>query len=842
MHVLKKYKAILLSGLLVVAFCAASYGIVGRADATDSKYTYAEHIFQDGTVNEINIEIDEEDWQDMLDNPLEEEYHQANITINGETIGNVAIRTKGNNSLTSVANSDSDRYSFKIDFDYYDDNGNYYGLKKLCLNNNYSDNSSMREYISYKIMGELGLDVPECGYSNITVNGEEWGLYLAVEAVDETFLATHFDDATGDLYKPEGQEGTGADLVYNGDDISSYTGLNLKTNEETSDGKEIIALMKALEDGENLEDVLDVEKALKYIAANVALANFDSYLGNTTHNYYLYEEDGYFTVIPWDMNLAFGGFGGGEVDIYEPTSQSMGGFGGPGGDGGDRKNEANTQNSNANIAADAVSTAAQVDTGSQAQPPDNGNMQGGGQPSDGSQAQPPDNGNMQGGGQPSDGSQAQPPDNGNMQGGGQPSDGSQAQPPDNGNMQGGGQPSDGSQAQPPDNGNMQGGGQPSDGSQAQPPDNGNMQGGGQPSDGSQAQPPDNGNMQGGGQPSDGSQAQPPDNGNMQGGGQPSDGSQAQPPDNGNMQGGGQPSDGSQAQPPDNGNMQDGGQPKNGNQNENSQSDNQDTQDMPQGMPSMGSDEKPLVTTLLANKTYLSMYEGYLREIAENYLTQEYMTTLVEQVHDLIAPYVEKDATAFCTYEEFEQACSTDPTDQYSLVYYAVNMAESIENQLAGGEPTFNTSSMKGGGMGGGEFGGGGERPEMPNRDGASAETTATNLTGVTDADTADTTKQAENAEISASAPADTQADSGQQNGQQNGQPSTAPDFGGGGKGENPPDLPGGGGGKNGGESRVTLSECLPTIAVCGGVFAVGVVVLVLFRRKKELKPPKETKN
>ena len=311
LHVLKKYKAVLLSGLLVVVFCVAAYCAVGRADSADSQYTYAEHIFQDDTVNEINIEIDEADWQDMLENPLEEEYHKANITINGETVGNVAIRTKGNNSLTSVASSDSDRYSFKIDFDYYDDNSNYYGLKKLCLNNNYSDNSSMREYISYKIMGELGLDVPQCGYSNITVNGEEWGLYLAVEAIDETFLETHFDDATGDLYKPEGQDGTGADLVYDGDDISSYTGLNLKTNEDTSDGKEIIALMKALEDGENLEDLLDVESALKYIAANVALANFDSYLGNTTHNYYLYEEDGYFTVIPWDMNLAFGGFGGG---------------------------------------------------------------------------------------------------------------------------------------------------------------------------------------------------------------------------------------------------------------------------------------------------------------------------------------------------------------------------------------------------------------------------------------------------------------------------------------------------------------------------------------------------
>lgn len=660
MHVLKRYKAVLLSGLLVVVFCVAAYCAVGRADSADSQYTYAEHIFQDDTVNEINIEIDEKDWQDMLDNPLEEEYHKANITINGETVGNVAIRTKGNNSLTSVASSDSDRYSFKIDFDYYDDNGNYYGLKKLCLNNNYSDNSSMREYISYKIMGELGLDVPQCGYSNITVNGEEWGLYLAVEAIDETFLATHFDDATGDLYKPEGQEGTGADLVYDGDDISSYTGLNLKTNEDTSDGKEIIALMKALEDGENLEDLLDVESALKYIAANVALANFDSYLGNTTHNYYLYEEDGYFTVIPWDMNLAFGGFGGGEVDIYEPTSQSMGGFG-----GGDKRKD--TQDNDA-VTNATENTEAQADAKQQPQSPDNGNMQGG--------------------------------------------------------------------------------------------------------------------------------------------------NQQQPPDNGNMQGGKQPSGGKQ----------------------------------PQGMPSMGSGEKPLVTTLLENETYRSMYEGYLKEIAEKYFTQEYMTELVTKIHDLIAPYVQNDPTAFCTYEEFEQACSTDPTDQYSLVYYAVNMAESIENQLNGGEPTFNTSSMQGGGgKGGPDFGG--EKPDMPSRTEQSetsetAEAQAMNLTAEADRTEQITDAQQNDRPI----PPDQnggqmggqmdenertgQAD-GQQNGQQNGQQGNPPDFGGGEK--TPPGMPGQD------NKSVSLSDCLPMIAVCGGVFVAGVVVLILFKRKKDLKPPKENK-
>lgn len=633
MHVLKKYKAVLLSGLLVVVFCVAAYCAVGRADSAES-HIYAEHIFQDDTVNEINIEIDEADWQDMLENSLEEEYHKANVTINGETVGNVAIRTKGNTSLTSVANSDSDRYSFKLDFDYYDNNGNYYGLKKLCLNNNYSDNSSMREYISYKIMGELGLDVPECAYSHITVNGEEWGLYLAVEPVDEVFLAEHFADATGDLYKPEGMGGTGADLVYNGDDISAYTGLNLKTNLNSSDGKEILALMQALEDGEGLEEVLDVEKALKYIAANVALANFDSYLGMTTHNFYLYEENGRFTIIPWDMNLAFGGFGGGEVDIYEPTKQSMGGFG-----GGDKRKD--TQDNDA-VTNATENTEAQADANNQPQPPDNADMQGGGQPSGGKQ--------------------------------------------------------------------------------------------------------------------------------------------------------------------------------------------------PQGMPSMGSGEKPLVTTLLENETYRSMYEGYLKEIAEKYFTQEYMTELVTKIHDLIAPYVQNDPTAFCTYEEFEQACSTDPTDQYSLVYYAVNMAESIENQLSGGEPTFNTSSMKGGGMGGGMGGPdfGGEKPDMASR-------------------TEQTTDAQQNAQQNdRSIPPDqnggqkggqmdenerTGQQSGQQtgqaDGQQNGQQGNPPDFGGGEK--NPPGMPGQD------NKSVRLSDCLPAIAVCGGVFVVGVVVLILFKRKKDLKPPKEHK-
>ena len=584
MEKLKEYKRIFLSGMAVLVFLTAAYFIVGNAATMDSPYTYGEHIFQEDVVNEINIEIDEADWQDMLENPLEEEYHRADVTINGETIGNVAIRTKGNNSLTSVASSDSDRYSFKLDFDYYDDNGNYYGLKKLCLNNNYGDSSNMREYISYQILEKMGIPVPGRSYSHITVNGEEWGLYLAVEAIDEVFLATHFADATGDLYKPDG---TGADLVYRGDDISAYTGLNLKTNEETSDGSEILALMQALESGEGLEEVLDVDEVLRYLAVNVALANYDSYLGGTTHNYYLYEENGIFSILPWDYNYSFGGFGGGAVDIYEPANNSMGG-----GKGGRSEEKASAEE------------------------------------------------------------------------------------------------------------------------------------------------------------------------NAESMGEREKENKREP---------------LETEEGDRNGLQEHSFP---------------SQEGMEGGPFGGSGEKPLVTTLLENKEYLARYEIYLEEIASTYFSENYMAALVQKTHDLIAPYVEQDATAFYSYEEFEQACSIDPADAYSLVYYAVNMAESIQNQLNGGEPTFDVSSLKGGGMGGGKGG-------MPDLDGEMH-----HMENMPDRE-------------------------------------NMPDFGG--KEGNRPDGMEGGPGGMGGEGglrQISLKEYLPVIAVCGGVFAAGAVFLLVFKRKKDLKPPK----
>ncbi|MGE7998245.1 CotH kinase family protein [Lysinibacillus sp. NPDC093190] len=294
--------AILLLLFVVVFAVLPNAGI----ETKNTEFSYESIVFNENKVTTVDIEIAEEDWTDMLESAADKELKQANITVNGKRIENVAIRTKGSSSLNSVVNSDSDRYSLKIDFDYYDNTQSLYGLKKLNLNNNFSDTTLMREYISYELMEQMGLPTPAHSYMYVTVNGEDRGLFLGVEAVDETFLANNYGSNDGFLFKPDG---TGSDLKYISDDIADYTGIGLKTNEGNVDQSKFIEMVKAINNGGNIEKYIDVDEMLRYFAVNTALVNLDSYQGTMKHNYYLYEENGVFSIIPWDFNMSFGGFG-----------------------------------------------------------------------------------------------------------------------------------------------------------------------------------------------------------------------------------------------------------------------------------------------------------------------------------------------------------------------------------------------------------------------------------------------------------------------------------------------------------------------------------------------------
>jgi spore coat protein CotH len=200
------------------------------------------------------------------------------------------------------------------------------GMKKFVLNNMFNDPSYMREYIAYELLDEMGVATPEHSYVNVYVNDELKGLYLLVEFVNGDFIEKHFSNAEGDLYKPDG---IGSDLQWLGDDFASYSEVELKTNEDTSDNGAFMNFVYQMEFADG-ESVIEQDSVLRYMAVSVALSNLDSYHGALAHNYYIYEQDGVFSMLPWDLNESFGTFNRDcnrvdirELYIDEPTSGQL---------------------------------------------------------------------------------------------------------------------------------------------------------------------------------------------------------------------------------------------------------------------------------------------------------------------------------------------------------------------------------------------------------------------------------------------------------------------------------------------------------------------------------------
>ncbi len=198
--------------IISVIFCnGQALGIEKTAHAIG----YENRLFDQSKVHTLDIVIN--DWDGFIETCENEEYTACNLVIDGEAVKNVGIRAKGNTSLSSVKNMDSSRYSFKIEFDQYENGKTYHGLDKLCLNNIIQDNTYMKDYLAYTLMHDFGVDAPLCSYTYITVNGEDWGLYLAVEAIEESFLERNYGSNYGDLYKPDamsfgGGRGNGKDF------------------------------------------------------------------------------------------------------------------------------------------------------------------------------------------------------------------------------------------------------------------------------------------------------------------------------------------------------------------------------------------------------------------------------------------------------------------------------------------------------------------------------------------------------------------------------------------------------------------------------------------------------
>ena len=127
----------------------------------------------------------------------------------------------------------------------------------------------------------------------------------------------------GQLYKPDyrslNAENADVALRYIGRNPESYPNIfeNAKLHPSEADKRRLMRALEILSTGESLETAVDVDEVLRYFAVQVFVMNWDSYLGHTGHNYFLYEEDGILHMLPWDYNLAFGTYALGNAESHK---------------------------------------------------------------------------------------------------------------------------------------------------------------------------------------------------------------------------------------------------------------------------------------------------------------------------------------------------------------------------------------------------------------------------------------------------------------------------------------------------------------------------------------------
>jgi len=250
------------------------------------------------------------------ENPI---WVSSTIEFEDSTWNYVGIRLKGNSSLRDSWGRGIWKLAFKLDFDEFEDqypetdDQRFYGFKQLTFSSGFNDESFLREKVTADIFREASVPSAHTAFYSVYIDYGEgpvyFGLYTAVEVIDDTVIEEQFTDDNGNCYKPEGSGATFAKGSF--DEIS----FDKETNQDENDYSDILALFEALHANSrttdpatwrnNLESVFYVDGFLKWLAVNTVIQNWDTY-GVMNHNYYLYNNPatGLLTWIPWDNNEA----------------------------------------------------------------------------------------------------------------------------------------------------------------------------------------------------------------------------------------------------------------------------------------------------------------------------------------------------------------------------------------------------------------------------------------------------------------------------------------------------------------------------------------------------------
>ena len=283
---------------LALACLAGLLAVPAMAPADEIDWMY-----DPGAVVEVHLGgLSEAELDELELTPNEYVHGSFELTVDGVRKGplltDVGIRLKG--GFGSGRPVKTGKSGFKVRFDEFVDDQLFFGIKRLTLNSMIQDPSMVHESLTYELFHELGLPASRTGYAFVTLNGDDYGLFLNLETLDKISLPQWFGAGnTQHLYeadeaKTDVAPGAPPFEVDEGDeeDIGDLEALIGAVNEEEGDWSD------------NVSPFADLEQMTAQWAVERYVSHWDGYAGRDgefrPNNYYLHSDAaGIFRMMPW---------------------------------------------------------------------------------------------------------------------------------------------------------------------------------------------------------------------------------------------------------------------------------------------------------------------------------------------------------------------------------------------------------------------------------------------------------------------------------------------------------------------------------------------------------------
>ncbi len=294
-----------------------------------TKQVKAQNFYALDTIQKIEIFFNAPNWDFNLDTAKQgaEGYTLADsIKINGLKLDSVGVRYKGNSSYSPNFNKNP----LRIETNTYKPGQNYFGIEDIKLSNCYRDPSLIREVLAYSILGKY-MHAPRANFAIVFINNVYKGVYTNVENLGNAFAKKHFYSDGLDIIKCNPTINPGPTTKSNFKTQIPHDSSSYKLLYQLNDGFAwggLLALMDSINKPfSNLNNILDLDKAIWMSAFNNVLVNLDSYSGLFAQNHYLFKDNNnLWNNVIWDLNLSFGGFiyaGAGNANLASLSPNTM---------------------------------------------------------------------------------------------------------------------------------------------------------------------------------------------------------------------------------------------------------------------------------------------------------------------------------------------------------------------------------------------------------------------------------------------------------------------------------------------------------------------------------------